>query len=231
MTSPETRSLRLSAWMLLAGQVLYVAATRMHAGGDANHHASIFTVYAADNTWMAVHLGQFAAMAVLLTGLAALVTNPVVERKSPRWLFGLNLAAIAAALALYGALQAVDGVALKQAAMAWADADASVKLARFANAEGIRWLEWGMRSYFDFTFGSCLIACGLSTAMVGRKLKPIGLVMMASGAAYLAQGWIAGSEGFSPSQSMAIVVGWVVSAIWMIWLIVVASLGREKPAA
>jgi hypothetical protein len=54
------------------------------------------------------------------------------------------------ALGLYGVLQAVDGVALKQAVNAWASAPEAEKAARFASAETIRWLEWGTRSYQSF---------------------------------------------------------------------------------
>jgi hypothetical protein len=48
-------------------------------------------------------------------------------------------------LALYGVLQAVDGVALKQVVDAWASAPEAEKVERFATAEAIRWLEWGVR--------------------------------------------------------------------------------------
>ena len=50
----------------------------------------------------------------------------------------------------------------------------------------------------------------------------LGYVMGLSGLAYLVQGWVAGTEGFSPTQSVAIVVAWVLSLAWMIWLAVVA---------
>jgi hypothetical protein len=49
-----------------------------------------------------------------------------------------------------------------------------------------------------------------------------------SGLAYLVQGWVAGTEGFSPTQSVAIVLGWVLSLVWMVWLIVVAWRMRES---
>jgi hypothetical protein len=38
--------LRLSAWLLLAGQLLYIAVTQLHAAGDANDHPAIFAEYA-----------------------------------------------------------------------------------------------------------------------------------------------------------------------------------------
>ena len=66
--SPRT-SLRLSAWLLLGGQLLYIVVTQFHAGGDANNHPAIFAAYAGNGIWTAVYVGQFASMAILLAGL------------------------------------------------------------------------------------------------------------------------------------------------------------------
>jgi hypothetical protein len=44
----------------------------------------------------------------------------------------------------------------------------------------------------------------------------------ATGLVYLAQGRLVGSEGFSDNMSTAIVAAWILSAVWMAWLIVVA---------
>lgn len=65
-------SLRLSATLLLAGQLLYIAITQFHARGEANDHPAIFAAYARSGSWTVVHIGQFAAMAILLGGLLAL---------------------------------------------------------------------------------------------------------------------------------------------------------------
>ena len=35
-------SLRLAAWLLLVGQVLFILITQFHTGGHANDHHSIF---------------------------------------------------------------------------------------------------------------------------------------------------------------------------------------------
>jgi hypothetical protein len=51
-----------------------------------------------------------------------------------------------------------------------------------------------------------------------------------SGLTYLAQGWVAGSEGFSPTLSIAIVLAWVLSLAWMIWLVVVAWRMQDSAA-
>jgi hypothetical protein len=140
-------SLRLSAWLLLVGQLLYIVVTQFHAGGDANNHPAVFAEYAGNGIWTAMHLGQFASMAILLAGLLALFFALDVQAGTTRWAGRFGAASAAATLALYGVLQAVDGVALKQAVNAWASAPDAEKAARFASAEAIRWLEWGVRSY------------------------------------------------------------------------------------
>src|SRR4051794_3676835 len=145
----------------------------IHAGGDANNHHAIFAAYAANGIWTAVHLGQFASMAILFAGLLTLFFALDGQDGTARWAGRCGAASVAATLALYGVLQAVDGVALKQAVNAWASAPEAEKAARFATAEAIRWLEWGVRSYQDFTLGLALLlfaAAVLRTAWVPRPI-------------------------------------------------------------
>ncbi|MPR10028.1 DUF4386 family protein [Microvirga tunisiensis] len=219
--SPRT-ALRLSAGLLLAGQLLYIVVTQFHAGGDANNHPAIFAAYAGNRIWTAVHLGQFASMAILLAGLLALFYALDVQAGMARWAGCFGAASAVAALALYGVLQAVDGVALKQAVNAWASAPDAEKAARFASAETIRWLEWGLRSYHDFALGLALLLFAAAMVRTAWAPRPIAYLMGLSGLAYLVQGWVAGSEGFSPTHSVVIVLAWVLSLMWMIWLVVVA---------
>jgi hypothetical protein len=215
-------SLRLSATLLLVGQLLYIVVTQFHTGGPANNHPVIFAAYADSGIWTAVHLGQFAAMAILLAGLLALFFALDVQDATARWAgrFGAALAVVA--LALYGALQAVDGVANKQVDVAWVSAPAAEKAAFFASAEAVRWIEWGMRSYHEFALGLALLLLAVAVVRTARVLRPIGYLMGLSGLACLVQGWVVGAEGFSQTLNIAIVVTWVLSLAWMIWLVVVA---------
>ena len=64
----DRASLRISAVLLLAGQVLYVVVTQFHASGDANDRPAIFPVYAGSGVWKAVHVAEFACAAVMLAG-------------------------------------------------------------------------------------------------------------------------------------------------------------------
>jgi hypothetical protein len=218
---PFSPSLRLSAALLLVGQLLYIVITQFHTGGEANNHPVIFAAYAASGIWTAVHAGQFAAMAILLAGLLALVFALDVPAGTARLAGLLGAASAVAALALYGALQAVDGVANKQVDVAWVNAPEAETAARFASAEAIRWIEWGMRSYHAFALGLALLLVAAAIVRIASVPRPIAYLMGLSGLTYLAQGWVVGEEGFSQTLSIAIVLAWVLGLAWMIWLGVV----------
>lgn len=215
-------SLRLSAGLQLAGQILYVLLTLFHTGGEANDHPAIFAGYARSEIWTAVHVGQFACMTVMLAGLFALHFALDNQVGVTRWLSRYGAAATVATLALYGGVLAVDGVALKQAVNAWARAPEAEKAARFASAEAIRWLEWGMRSYENFALGLAVLLFAIALVRMAWIPRPISYLMGLSGLCYLVQGWTAGSQGFSNAHEIALVLAEVLNLVWMIWLAVVA---------
>jgi hypothetical protein len=131
-------------------------------------------------------------MVIITFGLVALFFALDVRGGVGVWLNRFALVSAGAAMALYGVLQAVDGVGLKQAVDAWASAENGDKAVRFAAAETVRWLEWAVRSYQSFVFGLALILFGAVIAVTGRVSRPIGYLMALSGLCYLAQGWIIG---------------------------------------
>jgi hypothetical protein len=224
-------SFRPAAALTLAGQIAYVVVTQLHAGGHANDHDEIFETYAHNALWGGVHLGQFMAMTVMIAGLIALALSLPGRSETVRNLARFGAAAATATLGLYGALQAVDGVALKQAVTAWTNAPEAEQAARFAAAESIRWLEWGMRSYQDYALGVSLLALGAAVALAGAMPRLLASLIVLSGVSYLAQGWIAGSEGFSATQSIAIVAGWALTLAWASWLAVYRPRPRGQDVA
>jgi hypothetical protein len=219
--SLDPTAMRLSATLLLVGQILYVVVTLLHTGGEANDHPAIFAAYAGSGIWTAVHVAQFACMATMLAGLLGLFSALDVHAAGPGLASRLGAAATTATLGLYGVVLAVDGVALKQAVNAWANAPEAEKAARFASAETMRWLEWGTRSYENFALGLAVVLAGVVVRRA-RLPRPIAVVIALAGLTYLAQGWLAGSEGFSPAHTSAIVAAEVLNAVWMTWLLVVA---------
>jgi hypothetical protein len=225
----KRRRWRLAAWLLFAGVLASLVAGLFHAeSGDANDHVASFAAYAASGIWTFVHLGQFVGMALLIAGLfvllPALVVRPGLLAVTARF----GALAAATALALYGALQAVDGVALKHAADAWAAAPAPEEPARFATAEGIRWLEWGMRSYQSFMLGTALVLFGIVIAATRQVSRVIGYLMVLSGVAYLVQGWIIGAEGFAPANTLPTLTGILATVAWSLWLLV-SALRMQTP--
>jgi hypothetical protein len=136
------------------------------------------------------------------------------------------------ALALYGVVMAVDGVALKQAVNAWASATDAEKAARFASAEAIRWIEWGARSYQDYALGLALLLFAAAIWRTAWAARPIAYLMWLAGLTYLAQGWVAGTAGFTRTHDLLIVLAWILNLVWMIWLAVVAWRAQDlEPAS
>ncbi len=93
------------------------------------------------------------------------------------------------ATAATGALvQAVDGVALKQAVDAWVDAAPAGEATRFGNAETVLWTGWGVQSVFYAVYGLTLVLLGVVVAVSRRFGAWIGSVAVAAGLLSLAIG-------------------------------------------
>jgi hypothetical protein len=220
--------LRQSALLLFAGVLITLIAGILHPGREIpNDHAAAFAEYASDSWWTVTHLGQFVGMAFLVAGLIALYYTLDLPIDVPR--ISLRLGAISAviALALYGVLQAVDGVALKQAVDAWAAAPEAEKVAYFASAEAIRWLEWAVRSYHSFMLGLSLLLFAIAITRSNNLPSAIGYLFALSGFAYLVQGWVLGTEGFSDNNTLPTLLGYISIAAWSIWLLIVAWRMKE----
>lgn len=125
-------------------------------------------------------------------------------------------------LALYAVLQAVDSVALKQAVNAWAAAPEAEKVARFASAETMRWLEWAVRSYQSFMLGTAFLLFAVAIIVTARVPRLIGYLMVLTGVAFIVQGIIIGTEGFAADNALPTLVGYGAWLLWSIWLLVLA---------
>jgi hypothetical protein len=226
----DHKLLRLSAMLLLLGFLVFEVVSLLHAPG-ANDHQAAFAAYANSSSWTAVHLGQFVGMAVLLAGLLVLFFALGTLEGIPRWLGFFAAIAAGVALALSSVLFAVDGVALKQATDAWVSAPAAQQSIRFASAEAIRWLEWGIRSYQDFMLGFALVLYAIVIVLTARVPRPIGYLMGLSGLAFIVVGWVFGIEGFSPIGVVPSDAAQVFLPASIIWLFIVAWRRKESVQA
>ena len=219
----DPKGLRLAAGLLLIGVVISALSGIFHAEGpDANDHPNVFVIYAASQSWTAVHFDQFIGMAVITGGLLALHFAVRARDGLGLWLNRFALLSAGVAMALYGVLQAIDGVGLKHAVDAWASARDADKTARFDAAETVRWLEWGVRSYHSFVFGLALILFGIVIVLLRPVPRSIGYLMAISGLCYFVQGWIIGTNGFSSANQIPTLLGIVVVVVWTVWLLIAA---------
>src|SRR6266571_772752 len=202
------RAPRTPASLISGGVLLSLVAGFFHPDrAPANDHAAAFAEYAHSGAWIAVHLGQFVGMMVIVAGLLALFLVLNGQPGRSVWAGPFGAAAAVLALGLYGVLQAVDGVALKHAVDAWATAPEAERAARFASAEAIRWLEWSVRSYHSYLLGASLLLYGTVVTSTAGLPRPIGYIMGLSGLAYIVQGWVIGSHGFSSANAAPTLAG------------------------
>jgi hypothetical protein len=219
---------RLSAALLFLGEVISLLVGALHPDRQqANNHPAAFAEYAASGHWTAIHLGQFLGMAVIVAGLLALSFALDVRTGLPHWANRFGAVSAIVALGLYGVLQAVDGVALKQAVDAWMSAPEAEKAARLASAEVVRWLEWGVRSYQSFMLGLSFLFFATVLVWTARTTRVIGYLMALSGIAYMMQGWVLGSEGFSAANTIPTLAGIATVLLWTMALLVIAWRMKE----
>lgn len=219
--------LRLSAALSLIGLIVEVVAGIPHPGGGASN-AEAFAAYAASPNWVAIHLGEFIGMVMMLAGLIVLYLALNLPEGTAHWLGFFGALSAGVTLALSGVLYAVDGVANKQVDLAYVNAAAAEQAARFASAEAIRWLEWGLSSYQDFMWGLGMLLLGIVIVMTGRVSRLIGVLMGLAGGAWFVTGWIIGAQGFGP-HAQAMRLGGLFLLAWILWLLIVAW--RQKASA
>jgi hypothetical protein len=230
-TRAERRLLRESGSLLLGGLLFSTAVTVLfHPGGGEDVHEQIFAKYAASDAWEWVHLAQFVGVLLALAGL--LLLHLVLRSRAPR------LSAFAAGLtvataAVWAVLQAVDGVTLKQAVDAWVAADGPDKALRFANAEVVRWTEWGAQSYFRLLLGAALLLFGGAILATRLLAGWTGWIAVLAGLLSIAVGVDVNYNGLdSGLQQIATPAFQVVMLVFGVGVLLAAGRGRgSEPAA
>jgi hypothetical protein len=193
--------LRIGSIAFLAGVIIVVVSTAIHPSReDPANHPLVLAEYAKSDTWIAIHIGQFAGGIMVFAGGFVALFRLLVQSESSTasllaWI-GLALAIMtASAIAV---LQAVDGIALKMAVDSWIDAPSEEKAITFRVAEGIRFIEYGTNSIFRILQGTLAIILGVAivkskilSKWIGGAGVVIGAVVIYVGieVAYLAFGY------------------------------------------
>jgi Domain of unknown function (DUF4386) len=209
------------------GGFLVNAVQRMllHPGGAEDDHEAIFTEYAESDVWVFTHFLEFVLVLVAFAGL--LVLCRALRRDAP-YLALLAAGALIVTSATWAVLQGVDGVTLKQAVDAWATASGGDEATRYADAETVRWIEWGLQSYFRVVLGVALLLIG-AAAVVARLVPTwLGVLLAIAGLLSLAIGVSVGYAGLESGFQDAVgILFQLVVLVFTVGLLVVGRRGRQ----
>src|SRR5215213_11990526 len=110
-----------------------------------------FAEYAATRSWVAVHLVQLAGIVLLVLALISL--SRLISGSSDTIWGHVGVVFAAASLAIAGALQAVDGIALKVMVDRWPAASGTQEEMLFAAAFAVRQIEVGFAGILSLFLG------------------------------------------------------------------------------
>jgi len=210
----------LAGALLVIGFGALLVTNAFHPGGNPNDHVGSFSLYARSNGWTADHLAIFGANALTITGLLVVIAAMNLRDGLPALVARIGTVATGVVLALTALRFAVDGVILKRAVDAWANAPDSDKAIRFANAETVRWMEEAVSSYQSVVLGLSLILLGALIVWTARIPRPIGVLLAVGGAGYIVTGWVLGEAGFAPQGALPNMIGQDLTVLAGIYLLI-----------
>jgi hypothetical protein len=209
--------LRIGSIALLAGAIIAIVSTLFHAStDDPSNHLLVFMTYASDDSWIAVHIGQFAGVMMVFAGgfvaLSRLLVQSEISLVSILAWIGLAIAIMTASA--FAILQAVDGIGNKLAADSWVAAPSDEKAITFEVAEGVRFIEIGANSYFRILQGTVAVIFGI--AILKNKLisKWIGGAGVVIGAVTIYAGLEVSYHGFG-GLTTEIGISMIIYFIWV----------------
>lgn len=206
------RNLAVAGALLIGGFLLNVAFTLAHPSGEEDNHQAIFAEYADSDAWVAVHIGQFVGVSLALAGLLVLYRVMRADAGTPL-LATFGAAATVATAATWAILQGLDGIGLKEATEAWAGASEGEQAARFADAETVRWLEWGFQSYFRLLLGTALLLFGAAILRARVVAGWLGWVAILGGLFSVVIGVDVGYSGLASGLQDALGIAFLVVVV------------------
>lgn len=221
MTGPrdpraERALLRIGAVSPIVGLVVIFVAEVFHGGHEPANLRATLPVYADNPYWEAVHIGQFLGFLLLLPGFVALHRS--IRESASGALARLGFVFALVGLAIYGANQGVDGVAIQFVAEQWVEAPAVEKQDAFRLANSVRHIEIGLSSFTELALAIALLLFGLAIGLGEAYPRSLGWSAIAIGTIYGAVGVLVAHHGFTN-----VGVSQAASVLFAIWLIALAA--------
>ncbi len=228
MPSEEHLS-RIGGVSAIVGAVVLFAATMLHPmEAQPGNAPAAFAEYALDRHWVATHLGQLLGVVLMASGMVALSWKLRAGRAGA-WALLAGLLAVAS-VSLAGALQAVDGVALKVMVDRWVEA-ASGREVVFEAAFGVRQIEVGLASLMAMFFGLTVLLYGV--ALLLSPLGPgwLGVFGVLAGAGTLSASIVQAHAGFSDLAQTMVISSTLLALLWSVCVGVYLLRQRSEPEA
>lgn len=210
-------SATLGAGLLLVGTYLHP----MNA--DPNVPPAAFAEYAADSHWIASHLLQLFGVVFMVAALV-LLSRRLEDGAAAEWTSVVRIGAVAS-LAMAGALQAVDGVALKTMVDSWAAAVGSEKPALFHAAFAVRQIEVGLASMSSILFGLTVSVYGIALLIDDRFPRWLGTLALVGGVPTVVAGIVIAYTSFS---DLAMLINMTSSLVLMLWIVALGVEVRKR---
>jgi hypothetical protein len=128
---------------------------------------------------------------------------------------------VGALIALAGALQAVDGIALKVMVDRWAAASGEAQSVAFETAYAVRQVEIGLASFLSLVSGLTMIVFGIAITISDRYPTWLGGLAVVGGLGAIAGGLAQATTGFS---DLAMMLSMPSSAVLLVWAIIAGVL-------
>jgi Domain of unknown function (DUF4386) len=223
--------LRLGVVTAVLGIIVQVVMTFLHPSHAApNDSAAAFEEYSHSGIWAYVHICQFLGTLLIVVTLVAL--SRALSRLPGVAGALAVVAGITAVLvgAVFAVQMAVDGVALKGTIDTWAHAaSAADKAIAFQVADGVRWIEKALSSFFHLVNGLTLLTLGVA-ALLGRRVpRWIGAIGVLAGIGFLVGSTVVARTGFSPEAQPFLLPALLMSAVFVIGASV-ALLRQPRPS-
>lgn len=221
------RPLLVAASLLLVGVASAIASNAAHPGReDPMDNPKVFLEYAASDSWVAAHVGQFIGYLLTFAGLIVLCLLLAGDDRRSAVAARLAVAMAVAGIAVAAVLQGVDGVSLKATVDGWAQASGPARTAAFSAAEAVRWIEIGVNSTFRLIQGATFVLVGLTLASSDRFPGWLGWLGAFCGAAVLLRGVAVAFVGFDMSNPVYVATVAVASnfplTLLNLWMVVLA---------
>jgi hypothetical protein len=197
--------------------VITIVSTVIHASTeDPSNHPSVFTIYASDDSWIAVHIGQFVGAIMVFGGGFVALYRLLVQSESSMAsvLAWIGLALVIMTASSVAVLQAVDGIAQKRAVDSYVAAPPQEKAISFRVAEGIRFIEYGTNSIFRIFQGTAAAIFGVAIVKSRTLNKWIGGAGVVMGVVTIYAGLEVAYLGFA-NATTKYGISWIIYFIWV----------------